>query len=1418
MAEGFALADAFVRIRPTATGFRAEATAEIKSALAGISPEVNIGASTAAAVLKVAALKALLSDLARQVYAARITTDDAGLQAKLSRDYALLLKLNKTIASPEIDLLGAETAEAQMLAIAAGLQKINTTIATAHIAIDDADLERRLALLMVQLSALASRAYQVRVAANADDLVKVEALIKAIGELQTKVVSIDFSAIGLGQLTDAETQFKALNDQVGTMLPQSVDRARTSFNGLWGVLGRRVTLFGGLLGTSGLLGSIAVWHILADAIIETVAVLGPATLAFAAFAVAAADSSQNVVANVRSIMTVSAATGVSIGGLGGAFQRLEIAMAPKVYELFGDALNIINSRMGVFSQLATGAGNVVDQLGARIEQAITSASFSTLLAHAISDLSKIGDIVGNLFGIFGNLIKMISVWAQTLLEGVDIATRALENFTALPVVQTIGHWVIGVHGFWIWVGLLTSAVAGIIPVLARMLGVASETTLAATGLTRIKLAATDLGGAFAGIVPSIRAWGTRMVDAGLATGVFTGDVAAAGVGTKLLAGGLGVLVEEWPLLALAAGAALGYVIFRVLTAKTATEQWISSLQGVIDSSSWTTAVTTITSSLAKVNTALAASAAGTRAATTTTSAYGITVGDIGQNLTGAVQKQNDLTSAQRAFSDQLDIAGFRLGAMAHQFGGLTAAEGLAVLAGIKVNDLLHGSEAAFRADIAQIQGLIRGYQQMGVGAGALGNSVKVLEVTSNDQIAAVQKLTQAWSTFLGIVAGGNTDFITFAQNMLAVGHAVSQTGGNFRQVFTTFGDSTAALAASAQAARVASTQLGGLNNSSLQLQQTWSTAITSAQTYFNALQTQAAAASDAARGQMLLHQAGTDLIRILGPAATGSAILKQQIYVLAQQFGISASEMDKLITHTGSLKKNEQDLQDVNLKLAKSVSDVGKDWADMATTLQGQVKNALEAVALGTSGAAQHAEDLYKALHANNFAEAKAQYDDLVTSLHNSGLTWAQAKDYADAYTRGLHYNIAEILAGAGPRGDLQTDTTKQKILFQEIKVALDQYTTSIGKNSSTSSAGNAARAQLVTQIELAGEKAHLSSSQIYALIQNVTKLNNTQLKLIMKGDGSFSIQQVVSLSKPGGKLSGPQGAAGAAGMRVPGTGSRDTFPAMLMPGEAVVPKHLVPAVAPFLGAHRVPGFAAGGVAGGNFAGTLNAGTQWAAGLPGVFRTDMINSMESAMRSALASALKSAQQAAIIGVGASLGGSVASWVKAALSLAGAPASWFGALMRLVQLESGGNARAIDPILVDGQHATGLWQMLPSTFASYGGRGAGIFNPVAEGIAAIRYIRARYGSPYNIPGLLSGSYGGYDNGGYLPPGLSMAYNGTGRPEPVGVTAGQTVNINIKVDQAIASVTPDRQLGQQIGQHITQAIKGGMRLYPVGMAPR
>lgn len=126
----------------------------------------------------------------------------------------------------------------------------------------------------------------------------------------------------------------------------------------------------------------------------------------------------------------------------------------------------------------------------------------------------------------------------------------------------------------------------------------------------------------------------------------------------------------------------------------------------------------------------------------------------------------------------------------------------------------------------------------------------------------------------------------------------------------------------------------------------------------------------------------------------------------------------------------------------------------------------------------------------------------------------------------------------------------------------------------------------------------------------------------------------------------------------------------------------------------------------------------------------------------------------------------------ALALAGQPPAWIGSLLRRMNQESGGNPTAVnrtDSNWLAGTPSVGLMQVIGPTFRAYAGAlaGRGPFlygtstDPLANIYAAIRYTVSRYGSGpagWDRPG-------GYDSGGYLPPGLSTVYNGTGRPEPV-----------------------------------------------------
>ena len=133
-------------------------------------------------------------------------------------------------------------------------------------------------------------------------------------------------------------------------------------------------------------------------------------------------------------------------------------------------------------------------------------------------------------------------------------------------------------------------------------------------------------------------------------------------------------------------------------------------------------------------------------------------------------------------------------------------------------------------------------------------------------------------------------------------------------------------------------------------------------------------------------------------------------------------------------------------------------------------------------------------------------------------------------------------------------------------------------------------------------------------------------------------------------------------------------------------------------------------------------------------------------------------------------------VVRSLSEVGQPASLADTTLRRMQQESGGNPTIVnkwDSNWQAGYPSVGLMQVIGPTFRSYAGKykhkgpfsyGVSV-DPLANIYSSMKYALGSYGS-------LSKAYnraGGYDSGGYLQPGLNLAYNGTGRPEPVFTTA-------------------------------------------------
>ncbi|MEY2241590.1 hypothetical protein AB8A21_01290 [Streptomyces sp. BF23-18] len=132
---------------------------------------------------------------------------------------------------------------------------------------------------------------------------------------------------------------------------------------------------------------------------------------------------------------------------------------------------------------------------------------------------------------------------------------------------------------------------------------------------------------------------------------------------------------------------------------------------------------------------------------------------------------------------------------------------------------------------------------------------------------------------------------------------------------------------------------------------------------------------------------------------------------------------------------------------------------------------------------------------------------------------------------------------------------------------------------------------------------------------------------------------------------------------------------------------------------------------------------------------------------------------------------------------GQSASLANTTLRRLNQESGGNPTVVnkwDSNWQAGHPSVGLTQLIRGTFQHYAGKylhrgpfsyGVSV-DPLANVYSSMRYALAAYGSlhkAYDRPGgyatggIVSPTL--YDAGGYLPTGLNLVANGTGKPEPV-----------------------------------------------------
>lgn len=1425
MAGGFALAEAFVRIRPNTDGFRAEADAGIKSALAGENPEVTVRAATDAAKAAVGDLRAYIDAMTRKVGQFRLIADDKLLQAQLAKDALLLDKLDKMVASPEIDLAGITRAQAEILGLDAGLDKIAGRLVTAHVAVDEGNAPARLAVLEAELTALTSKAKEIKLGiSDPAGLVLLDELQRKINELHGRVVNIGFldaagsagdamrqilqlkrimqtagladfldynlkpsqilsqlvilkqriAASGLSdtlavnvdsnqvlrQIADLENTLNAIPDiNIGvsamslggteaevsrlsaamTELAGSEAEAAVSggrFSAGWGGIIRglatAIPLFDGAL--PGILASVAAWHLLVDVGFEFLAVLIPAAAGMLAFGAAAVPTAQDIYTQMKNILTVTTATGKAMYPLSGSFQQVAKAVQPQVYQLFGDALTVISGKTREFRALAVGTGQALDQLFGRATAALLSGGFSQFLRNAEKDVMGLGTVIGNVFGTLGNLLKTMPGYAQYIMDAFVTVTHAVEVFTGTGAVQGLLKAGLAMHGAWVYAGL----------------GVTAFSIVARGGLTMM------------GNLAEKAAMAALSSDALGAAGQRAG-VALLGMS----AGASDLAALPWGWISIAA-AAFGVFAYAVTRTSDETATWIGQLNawigaapaGIQGATRLASAQTNIAIALQGVN-VNANRAAGPvgyitgafkslgQILSTLVPGLNNITGSLGRSSTHLTQMQQQMNTVHwSAFALGVDASGTALAGLAT---GLQMAAQWFGLAKTPAQEL--SAEQQKLADQSALYHDRLGKLAVAVGGVSTAQTLLTASGITMNQMLDGSKTT--WNIILQQVAATIAAYRAMGQragilgadlnamNLAASDQVTQMTKLNqaFDSVIgivsggqTAFLQFETLLNTTDKAARAAGASMGGLNKPSLALRTDWQQAYTSGSQLLDALRMMTSINPGAQNGSFpMLTQAMKDTLAQMLPLGKQSAATRAEMVSLAQEINPNINDFQQLTKWVGNVQNPAKGLNKILSDLGVSIQSLSKDASTLYATLQTDLLKQFDEAKIKASGAAKALSTLATDVTTAGTSAQKIHGDEvtLAADLVKSGLSAQDAGTLI--LSMGGHIKVAG-------------DTASQK--HQDlVNLYNDFVQAGVG-------AQNAARLVRI----LTGDLFNVPKNTTANVDANFTASGGAAIRAEVQG------KTWVSHLVP---------AHAAEGMLVPGTGSSDTVPAMLTPGEAVVPKRLVRYIAPWLGRHRVPGFAGGGLVGSE----VNNVAPWAGHQESVwggqtaqdFSSQVVHSFWVAERAAVAAA----RAAAAIGGRAGPGGG-APLANAMLAYRlyhnqMTQAMWT-AWGNVAMAESGWNQYATNP----SSGAYGIAQALPYTKypkAGWPAFAGGSSNPMAQITWMWSYMMSQYGGPLGAWAHEQAHHwygkGGkvMDHGGWLTPGMNHVWNGTGRLEKV-----------------------------------------------------
>ncbi len=1250
--------------------------------------EVKIGANGKPAEATIRRLQLQLKDIADTVANITVHADTSRLNTAIAKEEANLAKLRAQASSLVLDaneaklatkIAAAEAslsklnAEASDIVIDADNKKVLSRIADAelqahrlraalgdpdaiHGELETAQMEAKIDSLDAEVLVLIEHLHNIEI--NGEDtlllrkIYEVEAELKVLrslgdvplianavqldakiaeSEARARALKAELADLKIGGKSDLATLAKAeglltgveegahkLNPELKDLNNSLVQGGRGFGRFGLGVLTARVALFGGFTAISG-------FHIALDVIVESLAVLIPALVTAAAglvaFGLAGSDAAKAVAFRLQNVHTVADAFNTTIPPMTNNLEKLHAVVRPQVWQLYGDAIDAAGTHSNRFNNLAIATGGVVDRLAAKLTVLVQTSGpgIDKFFASGARDLQQFARILSNLGDAIGKLIQISERTgiAEALLSILNAAAKLFDLFTKLPI--PLLEAIVVFHGIYLWSGLAASGLTRMLRPLTAMLATVAGTKAAGTAVAELAAAGSStrfkrFGATVGDLGTNLKAAGGRAVTAVKALGgfIFTPWGAAIAVGVI----------------------ALGALAFALSRVRDSTGEAITAIDKMVNTATVYTVINKLGEGLAQSSKDIAAAQ---RKEAIAASAAGAAIQGAGQKYTGAGSSILGATTETQRFRaehakliSQLDTVTGHLAQVAKAYGtqGLAGAEALAVAAGVKVSDLLSNDPKKWAVALQMIDGLVKGYNNMGVGATQLGNALNVLTISQSDQLKAMQNLNTAYDAFTKIVSGPIDGFLQFANtlkrfqsdatkaNAHITGLGVGFTGVSKKvtdaslQLQSDFQDTFSSATQMADAFRLTGTsadkQIGAIKD--------WVQILIPMAGQNKAAAAEISALAQEAGGPATLNLkelakwAGhtKDPLNAAQKAAQDAAISFFNMSEDAKKLGTTLSQdltadtakaVEGAVGLSGAMDKFAKDLTHSGVSISQTNADRKKLIADLAAVgVKGAAANAIinsiSGQLQGVKGPVTNAAAQFEDFANNALKLSTTKADQLWKSLHDQNLTILGGKanitkdQFISLAENGWNLNTTQAkklwnmlqqqyLDRVGGKADI-TKGKFEKLAHDGLdlsKNAADalwkklqlQRLDEVGRKADTT---RVKFEQLAAKIGLNTSKADLLFDALHHLP------GKTNLSLTVDAKGFVKVNGVAISA---GAYFSPHAAGGFISGGVPG---KDSVPGMLMPGEVVVPTTMVKQGAVDHLRGRLPGFAAGGQVG----------------------------------------------------------------------------------------------------------------------------------------------------------------------------------------------------------------------------------------------